>query len=205
MTGPREKKERALGEHLHLKGYRCQSPKCALVRRPYRPGVHGQKRKTISDFGRQLREKQKFKLSYGIDDRNLNMIFKESERSSDSTVEKLIELIERRLDNVVFKLGLASSRLEARQLVVHGHITVNQRRVHSPGFRVKPNDSVRIRPESKSKTRFQNLSESLKNYEPPAWLFIDKNTLEGKVLGLPQSQEVQLPFEINLLVESFNK
>ncbi|MBI4084919.1 MAG: 30S ribosomal protein S4 [Candidatus Liptonbacteria bacterium] len=205
MKGPKEKKERALGEHLHLKGFRCQSPKCALVRRPYRPGQHGQKRKkgSVSDFGKQLKEKQKFKLSYGIDERNLRRIFEEAQKSQSSNVEKLIELVERRLDNVVFRLGLASSRSNARQLIVHGHVFVNKARVRSPGFSVKVNDVIRVREESKEKAGFKALKETIKNYEQPSWLSLDKEKLEGKVLELPR--EAELPVEVNLLVESFNK
>ena len=203
MMGPKEKKERALGEHLHLKARRCQSPKCALVRRPQRPGVHARRRRMLSDFGRQIREKQKFKLTYGINERNLKRMFKQAEQSSDSTVEKLLELAGRRLDNAIFKLGLAGSRSEGRQLIGHGHIMVNQRRVRSPGFLVKQNDVIAVRPESKSKTAFRALAESLKTYEPPAWLYLDKEKLEGKILGLPEDEK--LPVEINLLVESLNK
>ncbi|MEK7546757.1 MAG: 30S ribosomal protein S4 [Patescibacteria group bacterium] len=205
MKGPKEKKERSLGEHLHLKGYRCQSPKCALVRRPFGPGQHGQKhkRKSLSDFGLQLKEKQKFKLSYGLDERNLKRIFKEAQRSKGSNVEKLIELVERRLDNVVFRLGLASSRSHARQLIIHGHVFVNKTRVRSPGFSVKVNDVVRVREESKNKSTFKDLKENLKNYEQPSWLLLDKEKLEGRVLELPK--EAELPVEVNLLVESFNK
>jgi small subunit ribosomal protein S4 len=203
IRGAKEKKERSLGEHLHLKGYRCQSPKCALVRRPFRPGPHAQRRKTISDFGRQIQEKQKFKLSYGIDESNLNKILAQAQKSQRSTVEKLVELVERRLDNVIFRLGLAASRSQARQLVIHGHVFVNKQRVKSPGFSVKVNDVIRVREESKDKTTFKNLKESLKNYEQPSWLLLDKEKLEGKVLELPR--EAELPVEINLLVESFNK
>ena len=200
----KEKRERALGEHLHLKGYRCQSPKCAAVRQSYRPGVHGKKRpRSVSDFARQLKEKQKFKLSYGLGDKNLLKVFREAERSRGSSVEKLAELVERRLDNVLFRLGLASSRSEARQRVIHGHVVVNQRRVRSPGFRANVNDLIATRSESSAKTAFKNLRESLKNYEPPAWLHLDQEKLEGRVLELPK--ETGLPVEISLLVESFNK
>lgn len=200
----KEKRERALGEHLHLKGYRCQSPKCAAVRRPFRPGVQGKKRqRQISDFARQLKEKQKFKLSYGLGDRNLRKVYREAERSRGSSVEKLAELVERRLDNVVFRLGLASSRSEARQRIIHGHIAVNNRRVRSPGFRVKANDLVGVRSESSGKGAFKTVRELLKSYEPPAWLRLDPEKLEGRVMELPK--ETGLPVEISLLVESFNK
>ncbi len=199
----KEKKERSLGEHLHLKGYRCQSPKCAVVRRPYRPGPHGQKRHSVSDFGKQLKEKQKFKLTYGIDENNLRKIFKDAERSRTSTIEKITELVERRLDNVVFRMGIAPSRSQARQIIIHGHIFVNKKRVRSPGFLVKMNDTVSVREESKAKQTFKNLKENLKNYEMPAWLAFDADKMEGKVIELPRQAEI--PVEINLLVESFNK
>lgn len=204
IRGAKEKKERSLGEHLHLKGYRCQTPKCAFVRRPFKPGPHGQKRgKSLSDFGKQLKEKQKFKLGYGIDERNLNRILGEAQRSQSSTVEKLVELVERRLDNVVFRLGFASSRSQGRQVIIHGHIFVNKKRVRSPGFLTKMNDVIELREESKGKSAFKGLKESLKNYEQPAWLLLDKEKLEGKVIDMPR--EVEMPVEINLLVESFNK
>lgn len=204
IRGAKEKKERSLGEHLHLKGFRCQSPKCALVRRPFKPGPHGQKRgKPLSDFGKQLKEKQKFKLSYGIDDSNLRKLLDEASRSQASTVKKLIELVERRLDNVIFRLGFAASRSQGRQLIIHGHVFVNKRRVRSPGFSVKVNDVIHVREESKEKATFKNLKESLKNFEQPAWLSLDKEKLEGRIVGLPT--EAELPVEINLLVESFNK
>ncbi len=205
IRGAKEKKERALGEHLHLKGYRCQTPKCALVRRPFKPGPHGQKRgrRTVSDFGKQLKEKQKFKLSYGIDESNLRKLLGEAVRSQTSTVEKLIELVERRLDNVLYRLGFAASRSQGRQLIIHGHVFVNKKRVRSPGFSVKVKDVISVREESREKATFKNLKESLQNYQQPAWLVLDKAKLEGTVLDLPR--EAELPVEINLLVESFNK
>lgn len=205
IRGAKEKKERSLNEHLHLKGVRCQGPKCAMVRRPFGPGQHGQKhkRKALSDFGKQIKEKQKFKLSYGIDESNLRKLLEEASRSQRSTVEKLIELVERRLDNVIFRMGFAGSRSQARQLIIHGHVFVNKERVKSPGFSVKVNDVIRVREESKDQATFKNLKESLKNYEQPAWLALDKEKLEGRILDLPR--EAELPVEINLLVESFNK
>lgn len=205
MIGPKEKRERALGEHLHLKGDRCLSPKCAVVRKPYPPGMHGPRgrRKSPSEFGLQIREKQKFKLSYGINEQNLRRLFKDAERKSGSTAEKLIELLERRLDNVVFRLGLARSRGGARQLIGHGHIFVNQRKVRATGFQVKQGDVISIRPESESKSAFSTLRETLKEYDPPSWLHLDKDKLEGRVLSPPQ--DLTPPFEVNLLVESFSK
>mgnify|MGYP001571614814 CR=1 FL=1 len=205
MIGPKEKKERRLGEHLHLKGERCNSPKCAMIRKPYPPGVHGKKRqrKNLSEFALQLREKQKFKISYGLDERGLGQLFRRARKETGSTALKLLELFERRLDNVVFRLGITPSRLMARQEVVHGHILVNQKRVRSPGLLLKVGDVVGIRRESKSKTVFRELKEKLNKYEPPSWLHLDIENLEGRVIDLPS--DLKPAFEINLLIESFSK
>lgn len=204
MPSPKEKRERALGERLHLKGERCQSPKCAAVRKPYPPGMHGQrKRRGVSEFGLQLHEKQKFKLSYGVDERNLRRIFRSAEKHKASTAAKLVEFLERRVDNIVFRLGFAKSRSAARQLIVHGHIFINQRKVRSPGFEVKKGDTVSLRPESATKVHLGELKEALKKYEPPAWLAVDREKLEGRVVAFPEDE--RSPFEVNLLVESFSK
>lgn len=206
MMGPKEKKERALGERLHLKGTRCDSPKCAAVRRPYPPGVHGKSRKrALSDFGRQLKEKQKFKLTYLIDERNLSRIFGEAKKTSGSigVGKKFLELLERRLDNVIYRLGLAPSRLMGRQLALHGHIFVNGKRTRSPGYEVKAEDVITIRRESVAKGPFRDIKEKMKTYELPSWLALDAEKLEGRVKALPH--DVEMPFEISLLVEAFSK
>ncbi|MEK7195569.1 MAG: 30S ribosomal protein S4 [Patescibacteria group bacterium] len=204
MIGPKEKKERALGERLNLKGERCSSPKCAAVRKPYRPGVHGRsRRRALSEFGLQLKEKQKFKVSYGLDERNLRKIFYMAQKSKESSSAKLLEFLERRLDNVVFRLGLAPSRGAARQLIIHGHMAVNSRRVRSPGFLVKGGDIVSVRKESELKKALSTRKEYLKKYEPPQWLYLDREKMEGKILSLPHDETP--PFEINLLIESLSK
>lgn len=204
VHGPKEKKERALGERLQLKGERCKSPKCAMIRKPYRPGMHGKKRRrALSDFGRQLQEKQKFKISYNLNEGNLRQLFNKAAKKTGSVADRLLELLESRLDNVVFRLGFAPSRAMARQLLIHGHITVNGRRVRAPGYEVKPDDVIAIRKESADKIPFKELRESLKKYELPSWLYLDIDKLEGKVLSRPK--DMTLPFEINLLVESFSK
>lgn len=205
MRGPKEKKERALGERLQLKGERCSSPKCAMLRKPYRPGMHGKKKrkKNTSDFGRQLMEKQKCKVSYGLDERTLRRLFETAHRQTGSTADRLVELLESRLDNVVFRLGLATSRSMARQLIIHGHIAVNGRRVRSPGFAVKVGDAVRVREGSLTKNVFRKVAEATKAYEPPSWLQIDRGKLEGLVTA--PVRDTTLPFEVNTLVESFSK
>ncbi len=195
-----------MGVRLGLKGERCASPKCAMVRKPYAPGMHGQKRKFArakSDFGRQLQEKQKCKLVYGIDERTLRRLFEAAYKKSGSTSENLMVALESRLDNVIFRLGLASSRSMARQLIVHGHVFVNGRRVRAPGFELKTGDLLSVRPESVDLGMFKNLKESLKKYEAPSWLHLDAAQLAGKVLNKPH--EESLPFEVNTLVESFSK
>jgi small subunit ribosomal protein S4 len=205
MMGPKEKKERALGERLQLKGDRCASPKCAMVRRPYRPGQHGKRRRRRmpSDFARQLSEKQKFKLTYGLNDRSLIAIFNEAQKKKGSTAKQMLELFERRLDNVIFRMGFAASRLMARQIVFHGHIQVNGKRVKSPGFQVKKGDVIRIRPESNEDASFKALKESLKEHEAPSWIHVDVSKMEGKIIAIPE--DIESPFEVNLLVESFSK
>jgi small subunit ribosomal protein S4 len=167
--------------------------------------MHGKKRqrKGISDFGRQLQEKQKFKVSYGLSERGLRRIFKEALRKRGSVALRLIELLESRLDNAVFRLGLAQSRSVARQLISHGHILVNKKRVRSAGFGVKVGDIISIREASLGKVAFQNIKDLLKSYEPPSWLQLDKEKLEGRVLAKPEDSAV--PFEVNALVELFSK
>ncbi|MFH1246371.1 MAG: 30S ribosomal protein S4 [Candidatus Liptonbacteria bacterium] len=203
--GPKEKKERSLGERLQLKATRCQSPKCAAVRKPYRPGAHGRtgRVRALSDFGRQIKEKQKFKYTYGINERNLKHLFESASKKTGSTGSRLIELLELRLDNVIFRMGLAPSRAMARQAVLHGHIMVNKKKVRAPGYVTRTGDEVTIRPESAGKAAFKDLKESLKKYEAPAWIHVDPEKLVGKVIGNPETSVV--PFEVNLVVESFSK
>ena len=203
--GPKEKRERSLGVHLQLKGERCASPKCAMVRKPHKPGMHGQsrRRKTLSDFGIQIREKQKCKVSYGVDERALRQMFQKAFKKNGPTALNLLQSLEIRLDNVLFRAGFAPSRSMARQLATHGHIFVNQKRVRAPGYQLKAGDVLSVRPESENETHFKNIKESLKKYEAPSWLQVDSDKLTGKVLALPQ--DINPPFEVNALVESFSK
>lgn len=208
MVGPKEKKERALGVRLNLKGTRCTSDKCAQVRRPYPPGAHGKgRRRPLSDFGKQIKEKQKFKLTYLIDEKNLNRIFGEAAKSQTSVSggigARFIQILESRLDNVVYRLGFAPSRLNSRQMVVHGHILVNKKRVRSPGFELSKGDVVTIREESKNDGSFRDLKEKVKSQDIPKWLTLDADKLEGRISSEPH--DVEVPFEISLLVEAFSK
>lgn len=201
----KEKRERSLGVRLNLKGERCASPKCAMVRKPYPPGIHGKKRlrKSPSEYGSQLKEKQKFKFAYGINEDNLRGIFERAAKARGSSSAKMLELLERRLDNVVLRFGLAPSSGAARQLVVHGHIVVNGKKVVSPGYLVEVGDIVSVRPAAASAGIINQRREAIKKHEPPPWLSLDKEKLEGKIISLPQN--VDTPFDVNLLVETFSK
>ncbi len=205
MVGPKEKRERALGERLGLKGDRALSPKSAVMRKPYKPGMHGPRSRprALSEFGLQIREKNKVKLMYGVDERNLGRLFGMALAAKGASGAKMIEFLERRLDNVVYRLGFAPTRLAARQLVSHGHIAVNGKKVKSPGYMTRTGETISVRPESEQKQALAKRRELLKKFEPPAWLALHPEKMEGKVLSPPASTEV--PFEINLLVESFSK
>lgn len=200
----KEKKERALGEKLFLKAHRCNSPKCAMLRRPHKPGVHGKNsRGKTSDFGEQLKSKQKFKLSYGVNEAQLTRIFKEAARSTAGTGEKIMEALERRLDSVIFRSGLADSRIMARHLVVRGHFMVNGVKTVSPSYRVYVGDIISVRLESRSKTLFRELPQSLLKVSVPSWLEISAEKLEAKVVSLPHG--IDPPFNIGAVVEYFSK
>ena len=203
-----EKRERSLGIKLSRKGERAHSPKAALVRKPYPPGQHGRsfKRKT-SEFGQQLKEKQKIKFSYGVTEKQLKRIFSEVVHKSKMqhlpADEAVLDYLERRLDNVVMRLGFTEGRNLARQLVSHGHFMVNGGRVKTPSFKVKVGDKISVRPQSREQVHFQTLPERIKKYEPPVWLKIDKATLEGEVVSAPK--DVEAPFNVSLVVDYYSK
>lgn len=198
MKQIKEKRERALGAKLFLKAERCNSPKCVMIRRPYRPGVHGQKRHSVSDYGKQLREKQKIQIIYGLNNRQLSNLFAKAKG-------KILLILEKRLDRVVFLLGLARSQRIARQLIAHGHILVNGRKVTIPSYDVKIGDIVMIRPESKLLRVFEDVSIRLKQYEPPVWLKLDKNEFKGECVSEPQFDGTILPFDINLVGQFYSR
>jgi len=200
----KEKKERALGVSLGLKAHRCNSPKCAMVKRPYKPGPHGKSRqKALSEFGQQLLEKQKVMFTYGVRENQLRKIFKESSKRKESGINPAINLLERRLDNVVFRMGFAPSRIMARQYVSHGHLKVNGRKVTIPSYQIKVNDVITIRPESANLLIFKNVLDSIKQYQAPLWISVNKEKLEGKIKSLPQ--DIEIPFDINLVVDYYSR
>ncbi|PIR44032.1 30S ribosomal protein S4 [Candidatus Wolfebacteria bacterium CG10_big_fil_rev_8_21_14_0_10_31_9] len=204
MFKSKEKKERALGVRLGLKAERCNSPKCAMVRRPNRPGIHGGKRKKqVSEFGQQLAEKQKIVISYGLKEAQMRGVFQKALKKKESVSDTIISLLEGRLDNVVYRLGFAPSRICARQYVSHGHLLVNGRKVTIPSYQVKVGNIIKIRPESANKLIFKNVPENIKTLEAPTWLSIDKDKIEGTIRSLPYG--VEIPFDINLVVDFYSK
>lgn len=186
-TGPREKIERRLGEKLGLKGERSHSQKSATVKKPYPPGQHGQNRQAkLSEFGQQLKSKQKVRNIYRLMERQFKNYVKHVLEAKKDPYDGLVRALESRLDNIVFRLGFAQSRDQARQLVNHGHITVNGRRVSIPSATVRPGDIVSIREGSRSSVFFSSLmTQWLKGYEAPAWVSLDKDAVKGEIKSFP--------------------
>lgn len=191
------------GTKLFLKGERCLSKKCAMEKRPVVPGQHGTGRKKVTEYGRQLREKQKVKRAYGILEKQMHAYYEEAERLNGVTGETMLSLIERRLDNVVYRMGIGASRAEARQIVNHGHICVNGRRVNIPSFQVKAGDVVSIKENKRSLEMFKELKEV--KVVLPKWLEFDATKLEGKVLDLPKREDIDFAIEEHLIVELYSR
>jgi len=190
---------------LFLKGERCYTEKCAMDRRPYPPGQQGQGRHKFSEHGIQLREKQKVRRIYGVFESQFRRYYAEAPRSKGITGEMLLQQLERRLDNVVYRLGFAASRNEARLLVCHGHVTVNKRRVSIPSFLVKPGHAITVRDKSKANVK---VVESIGNVEKrgvPGWLELGSDKLSGVVKALPTRDEITIPIQEQLIVELYSK
>ena len=190
---------------LFLKGERCYTEKCAIDRRTYPPGQHGQGRKKFSAYGAQLREKQKVKRMYGLLENQFRNVFFESDRRKGITGEILLSLLERRLDNTVYRLGFANSRNEARQLVRHSHFLVNQTKVNIPSFLVKPGDVIQLREKSKKVVRILEALEGMARRGVPPWLELDKEQLKGQVKAVPSREDITIPIQENLIVELYSK
>ena len=190
---------------LFLKGERCYTEKCAIDRRNYAPGQHGQSRRKFSDYGAQLREKQKVKRLYGLLENQFRNTFKEADRQKGITGEILLSLLERRLDNAVYRLGFANSRNEARQLVRHNHFIVNHSRVNIPSYLVKPGDVIELREKSKKVVRILEALEGVARRGVPQWLELDKEQMKGNVKGLPAREEITIPIQEKLIVELYSK
>ena len=203
--GPVEKIERRLGVSLALKGERRLAGKSALDKRPYAPGQHGQRRAKISEYGLQLREKQKAKFMYGVAEKQFRNLFKEAARMEGNTGENLIILLERRLDNVVYRMGFASTRRFARQLVNHGHVLVDGKRVDIPSYRVKPGQKIEIREKSKNNPQIQRSIELSNQTGIVPWVDVDKEKVFGIFTRLPEREEIVIPVEERLIVELYSK
>ncbi len=193
------------GMKLFLKGEKCFTPKCPFERRSYAPGMHGQLRRKVSDYGIRLREKQRAKRIYGILERQFRKHFEDAERQHGATGENLLRILESRLDNVVFRLGFAESRAQARQLVRHGHFEVNGRKSDIPSYLVKPGDVISVRERSKQLEHFKMLAEALRRKQVPTWLSLDPQTMTGRVLALPRRDEIDAQINENLIVEFYSR
>jgi small subunit ribosomal protein S4 len=191
------------GQKLFLKGERCYSTKCAIEKRNYAPGQHGQSRKKVSEYGLQLREKQKAKRFYGVLESQFRNYFDKAEKKKGITGENLLIMLETRLDNVVFRMGFASSRKEARQLVRHGHFTVNGRKQNIPSFAVKAGDVIKVKEKSVSSPKFKEIKEM--SISVPSWITVDVAKLEGKVVAMPSRDDIDTPIAEHLIVELYSK
>jgi small subunit ribosomal protein S4 len=193
------------GLKLFLKGDRCYSDKCAVNRRPYAPGEHGQGRKKVSEYGMQLREKQTARRIYGVLESQFRRYFREAERRKGVTGERLLQILESRLDNIVYRMGFARSRTEGRQLIKHGHFAVNGRKVDIHSYQVREGDLVTVREKSKASPIFKEIVESGGGQVIPEWLQVDREALSGRVVRIPSREEIDVPVSEHLIVELYSR
>ena len=204
-TGPSCKLCRREGTKLYLKGERCLSDKCAFNRRTAAPGQHGAATKKLKEYGKQTREKQTARRYYGVLEKQFKNYFVKADAQEGMTGENLLKLIERRLDNVVYRMGFAESRRDARQLVRHGHFTLNGGKANIPSQLVKLGDEIAVKDTSKSLPKFKSLVENIDNKKNPQWLDVDKQNLVAKVVALPAREDVDFEIQENLIVELYSK
>lgn len=203
--GPVEKIERRLGVSLALKGERRLAGKSALDKRPYPPGQHGQRRTKVSEYGTQLREKQKAKFMYGVSEKQFRRLFSDANRMEGNTGANLITLLERRLDNAVYRMGFATTRSFARQLVTHGHILVDGKKVDIPSYRVKPGQKIEVKEKSKNNPQIVRAGELTAQTGIVPWVDVDVEKKFGIFTRLPERDEVVIPVEERLIVELYSK
>ena len=207
--GPACKLCRREGAKLYLKGDKCYTEKCPFEARAFPPGQHGReagfRKRTATNYTIQLREKQKVRRIYGVLERQFRRYFREAQRRPGLTGENLLVLLETRLDNIVYRLGFADSRSQARQLVEHGHFTVNGRKVTIPSYVVRVGDAIAVRPESRRHPYFKDRRELLGKRNVPSWLVLDEELLGGRVLALPTRQEIDVPVQEQLIVEFYSR
>ena len=204
-TGPACRLCRREGTKLFLKGERCLSGKCSFDRRPQAPGQHGAQRKKVEEYGMQLREKQKTKRYYGVLEKQFKSYFVKADKMEGVTGENLLSLLERRLDNVVYRMGMAESRTDARQLVLHGHFTLNGKKVTIPSIQIKVGDVITVKESSRASEKIKGLMEGLDGRIFPKWLDVDKKNVQAKVIALPKREDIEFPFEEQLIVELYSK
>ncbi|HTK44871.1 MAG TPA: 30S ribosomal protein S4 [Patescibacteria group bacterium] len=193
------------GAKLFLKGTRCYTKKCSFERRPTPPGQHGVRRRKMGEFGIQLREKQKMRRVYGVLERQFRNYYREAESTTGVTGEALLQRLETRLDNVVFRLGFASSRAQARQLVAHGHFAVNGTATNVPSYSLKPGDRVEVRESHSGREPFKVVKETLRSHQAPEWLSLDAAKLAGSVASLPRRDQMPLDLSEQLVVEYYSR
>ncbi len=204
-TGPSCRLCRREKTKLFLKGDRCLNGKCSLEHRSSAPGQHGAANAKVKEYGKQLREKQKAKRYYGLQEGQFKSYFKEADRLEGVTGDNLLILLERRFDNVVYRMGMAESRKEARQLVLHGHFRVNGKKATIPSMLLKAGDVVTVREESRSSAKIKELVEGLDSRIAPKWLVVDKEAVKATLEALPTREDIDFPFEEQLIVELYSK
>ena len=204
-TGPACRLCRREGKKLYLKGERCTSGKCALDRRNTAPGQHGAATKKLKEYGKQTREKQTARRYYGVLEKQFKNYYDEAARQQGMTGENLLKLLERRYDNVVYRMGLASSRKEARQLVLHGHFTINGKKADIPSILVRSGDVIAVADNFKKSAKCKELVEALETKTSPKWIEVDKTALVAKIVALPEREDVDFDFEEQLIVELYSK
>ena len=204
-TGPVCRLCRREGAKLYLKGDRCYSDSCSFTKRSYAPGQHGQARKKVSEYGLQLREKQRARRVYGVLEGQFRTYFDKADRQKGITGENLLVLLERRLDNVVYRLGFAASRTQARQLVRHRHFTVNGKRVDIPSYQIKPGDVIQVKETSKQSPLIKEIAEAVTTKTTPAWLEVQAEEMIGKIVRYPNRDEIDTPIQEHLIVELYSR
>lgn len=204
-TGPSCKLCRREGKKLFLKGDRCLTDKCAVVRRATVPGQHGAGRKSVKEYGMQLREKQTARRYYGVQEKQFKKYYVAADKKEGIAGENLLSLLERRYDNAVYRMGLAASRKEARQLVRHGHFLLNGKKADIPSIILKVGDVISVKEKSRGSEKMKALIEEMAGVVSPKWLDVDTNALTAKVVALPQRDDVDFPFEEQLIIELYSK
>ena len=200
------RKCRRAGLKLFLKGERCYTQKCPMIRKPYPPGVHKNKFSQLSDYGKQLKEVQKIKWTYGISETQFKRYLEEAKKQKELiTADALKQILERRIDNVVFLAGFATSRKQARQLVSYGHFYLNGRKITIPSYLVKPNDVISLKEKTKKTKLIEKIKKPKENYQPPKWLEVDLKNLTIKIKRLPLPEEINLPFDYELAIEFYSR